>query len=265
MSSRIATSAPAGDTALLALEGVAAGYGRSRVLHGVNATVNAGEIVALIGRNGAGKSTCLRAICGLLRTTSGRITFAGDRIDGLEPHRIASLGIAHVREGRRLFLQQTVHENLLMGAYLRRDAAGIRQDVEAMFDTFPVLRRKKEDRASLLSGGEQQMLALAQGLMLRPKLILLDEPSLGLAPIVAAEIFATIARLRTQGVSVLLVEQMVKQALTVCDRAYVLDTGAVTIAGTGASLLESREVQNIYLGVLRAREPASTGAPRSDR
>lgn len=235
---------------LLELDGLDVGYGKSRVLHGVSLVVGEGEVVALIGRNGAGKSTCLRAISGLLRSTAGSVVFAGRPIHGLPPHRIAALGIAHVREGRKLFLQQTVGENLLMGAYLRRDNAAIRADLDVVFETFPVLYRKRHDRASLLSGGEQQMLALAQGLLLRPKLLLLDEPSLGLAPLVVAEIFAQIRRLKAQGVTILLVEQMVRQALSVCDRAYVLDAGKVALEGSGAFLMGTEKVRDTYLGVL---------------
>jgi branched-chain amino acid transport system ATP-binding protein len=245
-------SDPSRKPPLLDVYDLQVGYGRSQVLQGVALTVRTGETVALIGRNGAGKSTFLRAISGLLKPTAGRIRFAGSPIHALPPHRIARLGIAHVREGRKLFRQQTVLENLLMGAYLRRDA-DVRTDLDAVFESFPVLSLKRRHRASLLSGGEQQILALAQCLMLRPRLLLLDEPSLGLAPLMVEQIFAHISRLKAQGVTILLVEQMVGQALGLCDRAYVLDAGRITLEGTGAELLDNEKVRDTYLGALERR------------
>jgi branched-chain amino acid transport system ATP-binding protein len=223
-------------------------YGNIRALKGVSLTVREAELVTLIGSNGAGKSTTLKTISGLLRPRSGSVTYNSRRIDHLAPDRIVALGLAHCPEGRHILGRLTVEENLRMGAVQRRDAAGIRRDRETVYNLFPVLRERSRQPGGTLSGGEQQMLAIGRALMSRPKLLLLDEPSLGLAPILVEAIFETIAQLRREGSTILLVEQNARLALEVADRAYVLETGRVILEGTAAELKQNPQVEHTYLG-----------------
>jgi branched-chain amino acid transport system ATP-binding protein len=224
------------------------GYGAIRALRGVSLEVNEGEVVALIGANGAGKSSLLRTISGVLRPTAGEIGFAGHSIRGLSEDKIVRLGILQVQEGRGILTRMTVQENLEMGAYCRTDTAAIRQDMEMVFSTFPVLAERRRQFGATLSGGEQQMLAIGRALMARPKLLMLDEPSLGLAPMLVNAIFHTIMDFKREGRTILLVEQNAKKALQCADRGYVLETGTIVLSGSGADLLQSEEVQMAYLG-----------------
>ncbi len=224
------------------------GYGAIRALKGVSLEVNDGEVVALIGANGAGKSTLLRTISGLLKPTTGYITFEERSIRGMAEDKVVRLGILQVQEGRGILTRMTVQENLEMGAYGRSDKAGIRRDMELVFDTFPALRDRRRQFGATLSGGEQQMLAIGRALMANPKLLMLDEPSLGLAPMLVSEIFRTIMDFKREGRTILLVEQNAKKALQCADRGYVLETGTMVLSGSGADLLDSQEVQAAYLG-----------------
>jgi branched-chain amino acid transport system ATP-binding protein len=235
--------------AMLQIQGLDAGYGHVGVLRGVDLRVQQGAIVALVGSNGAGKSTLLRAISGLLRPSAGSITFLGQLISGQAPHRIVDAGLMHVAEGRRLFRSQTVAANLELGLYgakLARDAEQERYDF--VFELFHTLRERLGERAGVLSGGQQQMLAIGQALMRQPKLLMLDEPSLGLAPIVVDQVMAVIQRLRATGTTILLVEQMVERALDIADHAYVLQNGAVMGHGTAADIRGSELIRRAYLG-----------------
>jgi branched-chain amino acid transport system ATP-binding protein len=245
-------SGPAAVTAphtLLAVEDLQVSYGASQAVKGIGLTVAPGEVVALLGANGAGKSTTLRAISGLVRPKSGHVIFDGQRIDKLPPSRIVRIGVAHCPEGRRVFGSLTVVENLRLGAATRRDSSGIAADRERMFSLFPILGERETQSAGTLSGGEQQMLALARALMARPKLLLLDEPSLGIAPIVVQTIYKALDELKEQGVAMLIVEQTISLALTIADRAYVLRTGEVVLSGTSAELKDDYErVAAAYLG-----------------
>ncbi len=234
---------------LLSLRGVEAGYGPVAALRGVDLTVGQGEIVTLIGANGAGKSTLLLAISGLVAARRGEIVLAGQRIDGLPPHRIVGLGISQVPEGRRIFPQLTVRENLELGAFLRRDRQGVRADLDYVFSFFPILAERRRQDGGTLSGGEQQMLAIARAIMARPRLLLLDEPSLGLAPIVIRQIFAVVRQInQEQGVSVLLVEQNANLALKTASRGYVLENGEMVLSGSAGELLHNDQVRLAYLG-----------------
>ncbi len=234
---------------LLSLRGVEAGYGPVAALRGVDLTVGQGEIVTLIGANGAGKSTLLLAISGLVAARRGEIVLAGQRIDGLPPHRIVGLGISQVPEGRRIFPQLTVRENLELGAFLRRDRQGVRADLDYVFSFFPILAERRRQDGGTLSGGEQQMLAIARAIMARPRLLLLDEPSLGLAPIVIRQIFAVVRQInQEQGVSVLLVEQNANLALKTASRGYVLENGEMVLSGPAGELLHNDQVRRAYLG-----------------
>jgi branched-chain amino acid transport system ATP-binding protein len=233
---------------MLILERVNVFYGGIHALRDVSIAVNAGEVVTLIGANGAGKSTALRAITGLLTPKSGRIVFEGHDIAGLPAHALVARGISMSPEGRGIFANLTVFENLEMGAYLVRDRARIAQDVERGFALFPRLEERMTQRAGTLSGGEQQMLAIARALMSRPKLLLLDEPSLGLAPIVCQTIFRTIDEIKAAGTTVLLVEQNASAALKHSDRGYVLETGAVSFEGTASAIASDPRVRQAYLG-----------------
>jgi len=235
--------------ALLELRGIDAGYGSVQVLWNVSLQVGRGEVVALIGANGAGKSTLLRVISGLLAPSRGEVVFEAERIGALAPERIVRLGIAHVPQGRRLFGELTVRENLLLGAYARPDRASIAADLGRLLELFPALAGRLRLPASQLSGGEQQMAALARALMGRPRLLLIDEPSLGLAPLVVRELMDVVDRLRGEGSSVLLVEQDVAVALARADRGYVLETGRIVLTGTGPALLADRGVRVTYLGL----------------
>ncbi len=232
----------------MTLDGVTAFYGPVKALKGVSFTVPDGAVVALLGANGAGKTTTLRAISGLTAARDGSITFDGARIERWRPERVVGGGISLVPQGRLLFPQLTVAENLELGAYLRRDSRAVRQDLEKSYDQFPVLRQKRGQEAGTLSGGQQQMLAIARALMSRPRLLMLDEPSLGLAPMVVAEIFRTIATIRQAGTAILLVEQNANVALGIADAGYVLEGGRVAMSGSAAALLSDPRVQQAYLG-----------------
>ncbi len=235
--------------ALLELDGVSADYGRVRALHEISITVDKGEVVALIGSNGAGKTTTLRTISGLKHPSTGTIRFNGEDISQTAPARIVELGITHSPEGRRLFPRLTVRDNLMMGAYTRNDRGGIRADLARAYDLFPRLKERAGQLAGTLSGGEQQMLAIGRALMAQPKVLMLDEPSLGLAPILIETIFKIVVEINSQGTPVLLVEQNANQALEVAHRGYVIETGVIVKEATGKELLESEEVQKAYLGM----------------
>jgi branched-chain amino acid transport system ATP-binding protein len=235
--------------ALLEVEQIDASYGHVRALRGVSLRVEQGEIVALIGANGAGKTTTLRTISGLVRPNRGRILFDGREITHTRPNDIVKLGIGHAPEGRRLFTRLSVYDNLLLGAFTRRDRAGIAEDLERVYALFPRIRERRTQLAGTLSGGEQQMLAVGRALMARPRLLMLDEPSLGLAPLLQETIFRTLAEINAQGTPVLLVEQNANRALEIAHRAYVLETGSIVMQGTGRELLASEEVQRAYLGM----------------
>jgi branched-chain amino acid transport system ATP-binding protein len=234
---------------MLELTDVHVRYGNILALQGVSLRVGQGELVALIGSNGAGKSTTLRTISGLLRPTQGTITFEGADISGASTDRIVSLGISHCPEGRRIFAGLSVAENLRLGAVSRSDGAAVAEDLDMVQELFPVLRERLGQAGGTLSGGEQQMLAIGRALMSRPRLLLLDEPSLGLAPLMVERIFATIGELKRQGRTILLVEQNVHQALDVADRAYVVETGRITLDGAAEVLRHDPKVEQSYLGV----------------
>ena len=222
-------------------------YGNIHAIKGVSFEVNEGEIVTLIGANGAGKSTILKTISGLLRSATGSIEFLGHNISNTPPHKIVSQSLAHVPEGRRIFLQMTVQENLEMGAFTQ-DGSKLRQDLDDVYKQFPRLNERQRQIAGTLSGGEQQMLAIGRALMSHPKLLMLDEPSMGLAPILVEQIFDIIKALRDNGTTILLVEQNAQMALSIADRAYVLETGKITLSGTGQELIQSDDIRKAYLG-----------------
>jgi branched-chain amino acid transport system ATP-binding protein len=231
---------------LLEVEDLSVAYGRIRALRGVSLQIGEGEVVALLGSNGAGKTTTLRTISGLLAPVEGSIRFDGVPIGGLKPHRIVDLGIGHVPEGRRIFPRMSVRENLVMGAYLHR--AGLEDALSRVFDLFPVLAERRQQPGGTLSGGEQQMLAIGRALMGQPRLLLLDEPSMGLAPMIVARIFDIIREINTSGTTVLLVEQNAAQALRLAARGYVLETGQVVMADDAPALLSNPRVRAAYLG-----------------
>ena len=232
---------------ILKVENINVYYGAIHAIKGVSFHVDEGEIVTLIGANGAGKSTTLQTISGLLRSRTGSIEFCGENIYKLPPHKIVEKGLAQVPEGRRIFLQMSVQENLDMGAYTQ-SGAGVGEDIERVFEQFPRLKERRRQIAGTLSGGEQQMLAIGRALMSRPKLLMLDEPSMGLAPILVEQIFEIIQSLHKSGTTILLVEQNAQMALSVADRAYVMETGAISLSGTGRELAESDQVKKAYLG-----------------
>jgi branched-chain amino acid transport system ATP-binding protein len=232
----------------LAVSGLRVAYGAIQALRGVDLTVGRGEVVALIGANGAGKTSTLRAISGMLRPASGRISLDGKPIAGLKSNQLVPRGMAHAPEGRGIFLNLTVEENLDLGAYLRRDRSEMAQDLEYCFTLFPLLKARFKQTAATLSGGEQQMLAISRALMSRPKILLLDEPSLGLAPQVVEAIFRTLREVNARGVSVLLVEQNAHLALDLAHYGYVLETGEIVMEGPGRDLLASPEIRKAYLG-----------------
>ena len=235
--------------AILEVQSVDAFYGRVQALRGMSLSVDVGEIVALIGSNGAGKTTTLRTISGLVRAAAGRIVFDGRDITHTPASSVVGLGICQAPEGRRLFARMTVYDNLILGAYTRSDGQGIRDDLERVYDLFPRVRERRSQLAGTLSGGEQQMVAVARALMARPRVLMLDEPSLGLAPILIETIFRTLVEINSQGTPVLLVEQNANKALEIAHRAYVLETGSIVTEGSGRELLESEEVQRAYLGM----------------
>ena len=232
---------------MLVVDDVFSGYGKSQVLHGVSLSVNEGEIVALIGANGAGKTTLLKTISGLIQTQSGTIRFQNTEIQNLSAHRIVESGVSQVAEGRAMLKRMTVLENLRIGAHVRKDKE-VRQDIDQIFSKFPVLGERQDQLAGLLSGGEQQMLAIGRALMARPRILLLDEPSLGLAPMVVTEIFRTLRALRDDETTIFLVEQNARRALQVADRGYVLERGQIALEGTGQRLLDDETIQQTYLG-----------------
>jgi branched-chain amino acid transport system ATP-binding protein len=236
------------DELLLDVKDIHVFYGNIEAVKGLSFRVDRGEIVTLIGANGAGKTTTLRTVSGLLRPREGAIFYEGQRVDLLPAHEIVGLGVAQSPEGRRIFPRMSVRENLDMGAFIRRDAAGQREDLDRIMDLFPILKERARQAAGTLSGGEQQMLAMGRALMARPKLLLLDEPSMGLAPIVVQTIFDTIRDINSQGMTVLLVEQNAAQALSLAHRGYVIETGKIVIEDEASSLLENEQVRKAYLG-----------------
>jgi branched-chain amino acid transport system ATP-binding protein len=233
---------------LLDIENLRSRYGRIEVLHGASLSVAAGEIVTLVGSNGAGKTTLLRAISGVQPVSGGAIRFEGKPIHTLPAHQRVGLGIAQVPEGRQVFAPLSVEDNLKLGAWIRKDSE-IAADIGGVYQTFPILREKRAVAAGSLSGGQQQMLAIGRALMARPKLMLLDEPSMGLAPLIVDQIFEIIAGLKRRGITVLLVEQNAYAALAIADRGYVMETGHISLSGTGRELLEDSKVRSAYLGV----------------
>ena len=232
---------------ILKVDNINVYYGAIHAIKGISFEVNEGEIVTLIGANGAGKSTTLQTVSGLLRSRTGSIEFNGENISHVPAHKLVYKGLAQVPEGRRIFLQMSVEENLEMGAFTQKNA-GIDADIESVYEQFPRLRERKKQIAGTLSGGEQQMLAMGRALMSHPKLLMLDEPSMGLAPILVEQIFDIIRQLHKNGTTILLVEQNAQMALSIADRAYVLETGKITLSGTGKELAESDEVRKAYLG-----------------
>ena len=233
---------------MLKIDNIHVYYGAIHALKGVSLEVRKGEIVTLIGANGAGKSTTLRTVSGLLAPKSGSISFLGENIAGMPAHEIVKHGISQVPEGRRIFAEMSVQENLEMGAFTRKDKAGVEKDFEIVYNRFPRLKERRKQQAGTLSGGEQQMLAMGRALMSRPKLLLLDEPSMGLAPLLIKEIFSIIVDINKAGTTVLLVEQNANMALSIANRAYVLETGRITLAGDAKELAASEDVRKAYLG-----------------
>lgn len=233
---------------MLELKNVNVHYGAIHALQGINIKVNQGEIVTLIGANGAGKSTTLKAISGVLKPTTGEILFEGNDIAKMKSHNLVSLGIAHVPEGRRVFSKMSVMENLEMGAYSRKDKEQIKKDYEKIFEIFPRIYERRNQMAGTLSGGEQQMLAMGRALMSKPRLLLLDEPSMGLAPLIVKQIFSIIEDINKSGTTILLVEQNATMALKVADRAYVIQHGTIEMEGSAEELLNDESVKNAYLG-----------------
>jgi branched-chain amino acid transport system ATP-binding protein len=233
---------------MLEIKQMVVAYGRVTAVKGIDFIVEKGQVVSLLGTNGAGKSTTLRAISGLLKLVSGEIWFEGERIDALPAHKIVERGIAQSPEGRRLFRQMSVEDNLKLGAYSRKDASSIRADMDRVYDLFPVLGERRTEAAGLFSGGEQQMLAIGRAMMSRPKLLMLDEPSMGLSPIMTQTIMRTIQDLQADGVTILLVEQNAQAALSLADRGYVLEVGQIMFSDTGKALLGDDRVRKAYLG-----------------
>jgi len=233
---------------MLNVEHLSTSYGKIHAVRDISFHVNDGEIVTLIGANGAGKSTTLKTISGLLKPTAGTIIYQGEDIAGLPGHAVTAKHVIQVPEGRRIFGRMTVMENLEMGAFLRKDSDGIKDDIEWVFSLFPRLKERVSQKGGTLSGGEQQMLAMARGLMGKPDLLMLDEPSMGLAPVVVETIFAVIQKLRDEGITILLVEQNASLALSIANRGYVMETGEIKLTGTGRELLANEEVQKAYLG-----------------
>ncbi len=233
---------------MLKIEDINVYYGNIQALKGISLSINEGEIVTLIGANGAGKSTLLKSISGLLKPKQGKIIYEGDAIGGKAAQSIVKMGISHVPEGRRVFANMTVEENLQLGAYLRKDKAGIKQDMEKVYELFPRLLERLKQQSGTLSGGEQQMLAMGRALMAKPRLLLLDEPSMGLAPLLVKQIFHIIEEINKTGTTILLVEQNANLALSIADRAYVVETGRIVLSGKSEELTASEEIKNAYLG-----------------
>lgn len=233
---------------ILEIKNLYVNYGSIQALQNINLVVNNGEVVTLIGANGAGKTTTLRAISKIINPKSGEIIYSGRNITRRQPHEVVQLGIAHCPEGRRVLARQTVYDNLLLGAYVRSQQAEIKNDIQHQFELFPRLAQRRNQLAGTLSGGEQQMLAIARALMSRPKILLLDEPSLGLAPAIVREIFSIIENLRATGVTILLVEQNANLALQIADRGYDLEAGCITLTGAASQLITDERVKKAYLG-----------------
>ncbi|QLH21123.1 ABC transporter ATP-binding protein [Streptomyces sp. Rer75] len=235
-------------TALLEVEDLRVAYGKIEAVKGISFSVEAGQVVTLIGTNGAGKTTTLRTLSGLLTPLGGAIRFNGKPLSGVPAHKIVALGLAHSPEGRRIFPRLTIAENLQLGAFLRKDADGIAADIRKVYDLFPILGERRTQAAGTLSGGEQQMLAMGRALMSRPKLLMLDEPSMGLSPIMMQKIMQTIAELKAQGTTILLVEQNAQAALSLADHGHVMEIGKIVLSGTGEALLHDESVRKAYLG-----------------
>ncbi|KIZ18315.1 ABC transporter ATP-binding protein [Streptomyces natalensis] len=235
-------------TALLEVEDLRVAYGKIEAVKGISFTVEAGQAVTLIGTNGAGKTTTLRTLSGLLKPLAGKITFDGEPLGGVPAHKIVERGLAHSPEGRRLFPRLTIAENLQLGAFLRKDTAGIDADIHRVYDLFPILGERRKQASGTLSGGEQQMLAMGRALMSRPKLLMLDEPSMGLSPIMMQKIMETIRELRSQGTTILLVEQNAQAALSLADQGHVMEIGRIVLSGSGYRLLHDESVRKAYLG-----------------
>ncbi|SDN73954.1 ABC transporter ATP-binding protein [Actinacidiphila guanduensis] len=235
-------------TALLEVEDLRVAYGKIEAVKGISFTVEEGQIVTLIGTNGAGKTTTLRTLSGLLKPVGGRVTFNGKVLTRVPAHKIVSLGLAHSPEGRHIFPRLTIEQNLQLGAYLRKDPAGITADIQRAYDLFPILGERRKQAAGTLSGGEQQMLAMGRALMSQPKLLMLDEPSMGLSPIMMQKIMSTIVELKSQGTTILLVEQNAQAALSLADQAHVMEIGTIKLSGSGQDLLHDESVRKTYLG-----------------
>ncbi|MBL1097114.1 ABC transporter ATP-binding protein [Streptomyces coffeae] len=235
-------------TALLEVEDLRVAYGKIEAVKGISFSVEAGQVVTLIGTNGAGKTTTLRTLSGLLEPLGGSIRFDGKPLKGVPAHKIVALGLAHSPEGRHIFPRLTIAENLQLGAFLRKDTDGIAADIQKAYDLFPILGERRAQAAGTLSGGEQQMLAMGRALMSRPKLLMLDEPSMGLSPIMMQKIMQTIAELKAQGTTILLVEQNAQAALSLADQGHVMEIGKIVLSGTGESLLHDESVRKAYLG-----------------
>ena len=235
-------------TAMLEVKNLKVAYGRVRAVKGISFSVEEGQVVTLVGTNGAGKTTTLRTISGLLRPEEGEIWFQGERIDAVPAHEVTTRGLAHSPEGRRIFPRLTVEDNLRLGAFARRDKAGIAEDLERVFTLFDILRARRAQPAGTFSGGEQQMLAIGRAMMSRPKLLMLDEPSMGLSPLMMQRIMSTITELKSEGVTILLVEQNAQAALSLADYGYVLEVGSIVLEDTGPNLLVDENVRKAYLG-----------------
>ncbi|MFC0597039.1 ABC transporter ATP-binding protein [Streptomyces palmae] len=235
-------------TALLEVEDLRVAYGKIEAVKGISFSVEAGQVVTLIGTNGAGKTTTLRTLSGLLKPLGGTVVFDGKPLTGVPAHKIVALGLAHSPEGRHIFPRLSIAENLQLGAFLRKDTEGIAKDIERAYELFPILGERRTQAAGTLSGGEQQMLAMGRALMSRPKLLMLDEPSMGLSPIMMQKIMATIAELKAQGTTILLVEQNAQAALALADQGHVMEIGKIVLSGTGQSLLHDESVRKAYLG-----------------
>jgi branched-chain amino acid transport system ATP-binding protein len=235
-------------TALLEVEDLRVAYGKIEAVKGISFKVEAGEVVTLIGTNGAGKTTTLRTLSGLLQPVSGHVRFDGRSLKKIPAHKIVSLGLAHSPEGRHIFPRMTIEDNLRLGAFLRNDKEGIEKDIRRAYELFPILGERSKQAAGTLSGGEQQMLAMGRALMSRPKLLMLDEPSMGLSPIMMQKIMATIAELKSQGTTILLIEQNAQAALSLADHAHVMEVGKIVLSGSGQDLLHDESVRKAYLG-----------------